>query len=158
MFKGCKSLETADIPFFNFHVFNDVNSMFVGDAILRTPPSVLRISSASASSAFNLCSNLEKLPNMDYGEIKNANYMFGECVMLQDISPLATVTWNAELTNVSNMFMYCRSIQKGLKDVYDNMAATATITTHSNTFTGCGTAFGNPDLALIPSSWGGEAA
>ena len=158
MFKGCKSLETANMPFFNFHVFYNVSSMFEGNVSLRTPPSVLRISSASAAYAFNMCYNLEKLPNMDYDEITLAQYMFGDCVMLTDVSPLATVTWNEALTNVSSMFVYCRSIQKGLKDVYDNMAATATITTHSGTFTGCGTAFSNPDLALIPTSWGGGAA
>ena len=158
MFYGCESLESSDIPFFLYHTVSSVSYMFQGCKKMRTPPRHIKVASGVSLNAqymFGSCWALESLPEMDYGAITNVDNMFRDCVMLPDISPLATVTWNASLTNVGRMFSQCWGIEKGLKDVYDNMAATATITSHSNTFKGCGTAFSNPDLAQIPSSWGG---
>ena len=159
MFSGCESLESSDIPFFLYHTVSDASNMFKNCRKMTTPPRHIKVaSSLNAEYMFDNCWALESLPDMDYGAITTISNMFDSCVMLPDISKLATVTWNASLTSVGYMFRQCWGIEKGLKDVYDNMAATATITSHSNTFTGCGTAFSNPDLALIPTSWGGGAA
>ena len=160
MFNGCISLESSDIPFFLYHTVSDAGYMFANCKKMTTPPRHIKVTSGVSLKAgymFSSCWALESLPEMDYGSITIADYMFNGCVMLPNISLLATVTWNASLTDVSSMFNQCWGIEKGLRDVYDNMAATATITTHTNTFKGCGTAFGNPDLAQIPSAWGGTA-
>ena len=158
MFYNCTSLESADIPFFLYHTVSGAGNMFRGCKKMKTPPRHIKVASGvslDASYMFESCWELESLPVMDYSAVAGASNMFENCTMLPDISALAAVTWNASLADVGNMFKQCWGIEKGLKDVYDNMAATATITSHSNTFEGCGTAFSNPELAQIPSSWGG---
>ena len=159
MFSNCTSL--PDISklsnFFSRIKISAASNMFAGCRMLHSIPFHLNLSTSgcSATGMFSGAISLLKLPDMDYELITGSTNMFKRGVILRDISPLSSVTWNASLTDVSSMFEDCSSIQKGLKDVYDGMAATATITTTNNCFSNCGEAFSNPDRALIPSSWGG---
>ena len=159
MFENCESLKSADIPFFLYHTVSNAHNMFSGCKMMTTPPRHIKVTSGVSSTyMFNNCWALESLPKMDYGSISAIDYMFQNCVMLSDISTLENLTWNASLTSVAKMFNQCWSIEKGLKAVYDDMADTPTITSHIDTFKGCGTAFSNPQLAHIPASWGGTGS
>lgn len=110
---------------------------------------------------FDYCLSLAQVPQLDWGAVTNAGGMFKYCTSLCSLNdkPSGTQwysgTLNASLTNTSDMFNGCYGIQEHLLDCYTGLSANAGITTTSNCFKGCGTAFSNPDLALIPSSWGG---
>lgn len=159
MFANCTSLPDLSklCNFFSRIKISAATNMFGYCRMLHSIPFHLNLSTSgcNASQMFNSATSLLELPDMEYELVTNVKEMFLKCVILRDISSLSSVIWNSSITDVSRMFKECPSIQKGLKDVYDNMAATVTITLHSETFSYCGTAFSNPDLALIPSSWGG---
>ena len=158
MYSGCYSLQYVDIDFVLINRFSRIDEMFTNCVSIQSIPQLKLGSSVNADYAFDGCRNLQNLPVLDYGSITSATLMFYMCYGLKDISTLATVTWNASLASVSEMFEKCYAIETGLLAVYTNMANTATISTHFNTFTDCGVAYSNPDLAQIPSAWGGGGA
>ena len=160
MFGGCSMLEdiSALASMFRMVYISNATIMFFGCTQLKSIPFQLTLdpSGALCTNMFNGCVTMEALPDvLDYSLVTGASSMFRGCECLYSIESLANVTWHANLTNVDTMFANCYSLQKGLKDCYDSLSAVATITNHSATFQSCGRVYSNPELAQIPSSWGG---
>lgn len=162
MFGGCNSLESLDevSGFFLGSTFSNCKNMFSGCSALDKIP-YIRLASGTDCSYMLWGTAIRKVPKMDWGNVGNMSYMFLRCISLESLYDELTATmWfdgqlDASLTNVSNMFANCFGIKEGLEDCYIGLSANAGITTTTNCFTNCGIAWSNPDLANIPSSWGG---
>ena len=165
MFYNCRSLENVDALsyFFSGTFFGSASDMFNGCKALKRVPYIHLQSSASVptSGMFRGCISLEAVPEMDWESVSSMSTMFAFCISLTSTHDKASGTqWyagtlNANLADVASMFNGCFNIREGLKDCYDALSANAGITSYSNCFANCGVAFSNPELAQIPSSWGG---
>lgn len=166
MFSGCRSLQSLNGlgSFFLGTTISNASSMFDNCIDLQDVPYIKVEDGTNCSAMFNKCASLNKVPEMDWGNITNMSNMFKNCSTLSSLNDKDSGTqWysgtlNASLTNVSNMFANCFGVKEHLLDCYNGLSANAGITTTSDCFTSCGVAWNNPDLAQIPSAWGGGAA
>ena len=82
--------------------------------------------------------------------------MFDSCVSLRTIgSNVAGLATSA--TNVNSLFIRCDSVETGVLDCYNALAASSTIQSHTDTFRYTGMYSGNDQRSSIPTSWGGTA-
>ena len=163
MFLNCRSLVDASAlaEFFASVKVSNAADMFMNCSSLRVLPKNIYLYSNSdvdCQNMFSHCYSLIELPVLDYANVTNARAMFAYSKNLIDISSLSSVTWNAGLTNVELMFSGCEGVRTGLLGCYNGLSANTSITDHIDTFSNCGRAWSNPDLANIPASWGGTGA
>lgn len=105
------------------------------------------------SEMFNECNKLVAVPAFDASAATNMNSMFS-VTHLRKIKPFKFTA-----PSVDNLYSYCFFVVTGALEMYNLLSANPAITSHTNTFTECGSemATGQTELAQIPSSWGGTA-
>lgn len=98
-------------------------------------------------------STLQKISN--FHPCPSAYGLFAECSALTAIPTFDTT----DVKKVDSWFYNCSSVQSGALEMYNQLTAQGTVTTHGDTFHGCGSgnASGMADLLQIPNSWGGKA-
>lgn len=99
-------------------------------------------------------STLQKIS--DFHPCPSAYGLFAECSALTAIPTFDTT----DVKKVDSWFYNCSSVQSGALEMYNQLTAQGTITSHGDTFHGCGSgnASGMADLLQIPASWGGLKA
>lgn len=154
-FASCSSL--VSVPEYDTTSLINVFGTFLGCTSLKKAPAIdlSRITSGSGlQQAFDGCTSLESVPNYNFENAIQCNYMFRNCSRLTTL-PLFVMT---KITSCTGMFSGCVNVESGALDLY-NMLSTkdVEVTTHTGTFTNCGanTVTGAAELAQIPSSWGG---
>ena len=157
MFEDCENLK--DLRLFNLASFgsaSDLSQAFAGCHKLEYAPTVSINANCNADRCFSGCSLLTDTPNWDYSKIGVASSMFENCVSLRNIgSNVAGLASSA--TNVDSLFISCISVETGVLDCYNALAASSTIQSHSDTFKYTGMYSGNDQRSSIPTSWGGTA-
>jgi len=157
MFGGCSSL--TDMRLFNLASFGAATSiygLFGSCSKLEYAPPISIGSNCDATACFYNCVLLPETPNWDYSTITSAERMFDKCVSLRTIgSNVAGLATSA--TNVDSLFRRCISVETGVLDCYNALAASSTIQSHTDTFEDTGMYSGNDQRSSIPTSWGGTA-
>lgn len=157
MFGGCRSL--SDMRLFNLASFGAATSiygLFGSCSKLEYAPPISIGSNCDATACFYNCVLLPETPNWDYSTITSAKRMFDKCVSLRAIgSNVAGLATSA--TNVDSLFGRCISVETGVLDCYNALAASSTIQSHTDTFEYTGMYSGNDQRSSIPTSWGGTA-
>ena len=157
MFSGCRSL--SDMRLFNLASFGAATSiygLFAGCSKLEYAPPINIGPDCNAEGCFDHCVMLPETPNWDYSTITSAERMFDSCVSLRTIgSNVAGLATSA--TDVDSLFIRCISVETGVLDCYNALAASSTIQSHTDTFTYTGMYSGNDQRSSIPTSWGGTA-
>lgn len=93
-----------------------------------------------------------------FNNLDNIETMDRFCCNATSLTEIPTsIPFGSYLTNVSQMFYGCSNVTTGALALYNYLKDIPTITTHSETFKGCGsnTVTGLAELQQIPLSWGG---
>lgn len=175
MFNRCSKLTT--IPQYCLQSATDVRQMFMACTRLRWLPPIII---PAATTLYNLCSDcsslteihlitsstltevrgtFQKCTSLITVSISNTSRVTtftNMCVDCQSLVTIAPIDTNST-TNVSGMFKNCVNVQAGILDFYRQLSTQASPpSSHSDTFTNCGTNGPAADeLAQIPADWGG---
>ena len=149
-FSGCAKLMRIDKL-----EATDLGSAFRGCSHLN---SIGLVNASGATSLVEMCygcSGLSDIYVINTESVTNMNAVFRNCGLLRnipDMSYAAVTTMNYAFENTK--------IASGANALYTQLSSLANISSHTNTFTNCGssTAAGAAELAQIPSSWGGTGA
>lgn len=134
MFSGCSSLESIDDFPFNTTNFTDMSYMFYNCTSLKNINlNFNRENVTDMSYMFYGCTALESIElNINTSKVETMNSLFGECSALKSIT-FGDNFNTANVTDMGNMFMYCRSIET--LDL--STLNTSSVTDMSQMFTGC---------------------
>lgn len=129
---------------------------FTNCYMLRDVSVVDMSESSSAYGTFQNCRSLERVNLVNTSSVSTYTDCFGSCSSLVTLPSIDV----SGATNVDGMFSGCKYACNGITEMYTALSAVQTITSHTNTFTNCGssTTAGTTALAQIPSSWGGTGA
>ena len=156
LFSYCHSL--ASVALFDTSSVTGMGNMFDSTGI-STIPQFDTSACTYMSYMFNHCENLASVPLLDTSNVTDMSYMFNcdgtSPNQLEDIPLFDT----SSCTNMSKMFQYCLNVKSGALALYQQASAQGTVTSHYDTFYGCGenTVSGSAELDQIPGSWGGNA-
>lgn len=100
MFYDCKNL--TSIPTFNTSYFNNASNMFYQCFSLTTIP-ILDFSSVTTATNMFSYSGIVTVPQIDLSNVKQGNYLFGNCQKLENVPEFNM----PRLTAMSNMFVNC---------------------------------------------------
>lgn len=134
MFSGCSSLESIDDFPFNTTNFTDMSYMFYNCTSLKNINLNFNTENVTDMSyMFYGCTALESIElNINTSKVETMNSLFGECSALKSIT-FGDNFNTANVTDMGNMFMYCRSIET--LDL--STLNTSSVTYMKQMFTGC---------------------
>lgn len=117
-------------------VYNSSNNwhyMFAGE------PGLVEVLGANTTGVTNMYYMFQGTNDSNMCQLTNINFNF-------DVS---------SLTNVSNMFDYCKNVEGGILDFYNRLLNESQVAYHTYCFRNCGanTVTGAAELAQIPSGW-----
>lgn len=174
-FSQCVALETA--PNLDTSSCTTLGSLFFNCKSLKDVPVYETSRCTNFDNAFKLCENIEYI-KIDASSALSMEEMFSGCTSLRNVefirdpvnvdnfiglfrncSSLKGLPFfdTSSAVDVSDMFEGCINIESGAVEMYEQMSASASISSHGGCFTNCGinTIGGIGDLTKIPTSWGG---
>ena len=174
-FSQCVALETA--PSLDTSSCTNFNSVFFNCESLKEVPVYETSNVTNFNLAFTQCENLEYI-RIDVSSALSMESMFEDCTSLRNVEFIGN-TGNTEnfsrlfvncsslknipffdtssAENVNEMFNGCINVESGAVEMYEQMIASASISSYSYCFKDCGVATlrGIGNLCKIPTSWGG---
>lgn len=132
------------------------SNTFTNCYMLRDVSVVDMSESSSAYGTFKNCHSLERVNLVNTSFVSTYTDCFNSCISLVTLPSIDV----SGAVNVNGMFSGCKYACNGITEMYTALSAVQDITSHTNTFTNCGssTTAGTTALAQIPSSWGGTGA
>lgn len=151
LFAECSRLKK--VCALNLSAVNSTSQMFASCDRLNEVGQITTSSSLTNTySMFNGCSYLTSMNAFDTSHVTNMYQMFLGCSRLTYVPLFNT----SSATNVDYMFNSCPLVAGGALALYQQMSSQTNVpSSHSRTFTGCGsnTTTGAAELAQIPSDW-----
>lgn len=150
-FFRCESLK--EVPVYETSNCTNFDNAFTQCRNLES----IRIDVSSALSMISMFEDCTSLRNVEFigntGNTENFSRLFVNCSSLKNIPFFDT----SSAESVTSMFEECINVESGAVEMYEQMSASASISSHSYCFTNCGVATlrGIGDLCKIPTSWGG---
>lgn len=148
----CDGLTT--VALFDTSSATNMNGMFQFCQHLAEVPLYDTSSVTSMNNAFSGCRSLSTIPLFDTGSVSS----FRETFASSGITSVPLLD-TSSATDMFGMFSACYAVEGGALALYQQASTQANPpTTHNATFQNCGrgTVTGAAELALIPTSWGGD--